>query len=97
LKEPLFLKLDVQGAELEILRGAPHILSCTGVAQLEVALLHYNEGAPTAADVVRFMDETGCAIHDVAELPRTNGADLAQMDLLFVRKTSPMRRDFFAY
>jgi FkbM family methyltransferase len=97
LQDPLFLKLDVQGAELEVLRGGTHTLSCTEVAQLEVALLPYNEGAPTAADVIAFMDEAGFAIFDVAEMTRTNQVDLAQIDLIFVRKTSPLRRDFFRY
>jgi FkbM family methyltransferase len=97
LKKPLFLKLDVQGAELDVLRGGADTLSCAEVAQLEVALLHYNDGAPTAADVIGFMDEAGFAIFDVAEMTRTNGVDLAQIDLIFVRKTSPLRCDFFRY
>lgn len=97
LKEPLFLKLDVQGAELDVLGGGRHTLSCAEVVQLEVALLNYNEGAPGAAEVVRVMDDAGFAIFDVAEMTRTNGVDLAQIDLIFVRKTSALRRDFFRY
>jgi hypothetical protein len=97
LKEPLFLKLDVQGAELEVLRGAKHTMSRAEAIQLEVALLHYNEGAPSAVDLIKFMDENDFAIFDVAGFIRPNGTDLVQIDLVFVRKTSKMRRDFFNY
>ena len=43
LKGPYFLKLDVQGAELECLQGGIAVLDKAEVVQLEVALLNYNE------------------------------------------------------
>jgi FkbM family methyltransferase len=97
LKPPLFLKLDVQGAELEVLRGAPTAMSLAEVIQVEVQLLPYNEGAPPAAEVIAFMDQHGFAIFDVAGFVRPNQTDLVQLDLVFVRKSSAMRRDFFRY
>lgn len=97
LKSPLFLKLDVQGAELEVLRGAASTLSTAEVVQLEVQILHYNEGAPSAADVIAFMNEHDFAIFDVAGFIRPNGVGLVQLDLIFVRKNSSLRPDFFRY
>jgi FkbM family methyltransferase len=97
LASPLFLKLDVQGAELEILKGAADTLTMAEVVQLEVQLLHYNEGAPQAADVVAFMDRNGFALFDVAGFVRPNGTDLVQLDLIFARKDSSLRRDYFKY
>lgn len=43
----LFLKLDVQGAELKVLAGGEETLRRADVVQLEVAMLGYNAGAPT--------------------------------------------------
>ena len=97
LKAPLFLKLDVQGAELEVLRGAMTTISIAEVVQLEIQILNYNEGAPSAAQVIAFMDDRGFAIFDIAGFVRPNGEDLVQMDVIFVRKDLAMRHDFFQY
>ncbi len=97
LNSPLLLKLDVQGAELEVLRGADETLARCEIVQLEVALLNYNEGAPTAVEVISFMDANGFAIFDVVGFVRPNGTDLVQVDLLFAKKTSALRRDYFHF
>ena len=96
-KSPLFLKLDVQGSELDVLRGANATLKNTEVVQLEVALLQYNDGAPTSAEVVTFMDERGFAIYDIAGFIRPNGKDLVQIDIIFVSKGSTLRPDRFRF
>jgi FkbM family methyltransferase len=92
-----FLKIDVQGAELEVLRGSERTLSGCEVVQLEVALLPYNEGAPTMLDVLTFMDERQFAPFDISGFSRPNGVDLAQVDLLFARSKSPLRRTYFTF
>jgi FkbM family methyltransferase len=97
LKSPIFLKLDIQGAELDVLRGAEKTLSLSEVVQVEVALLNYNEGAPLSAEVVAFMDAKGFAVYDIAGFVRPTGADLVQIDILFVKKISGLRRDFFHF
>jgi FkbM family methyltransferase len=97
LRSPLLLKLDVQGAELEVLRGAAETLAHCEIVQLEVALLNYNEGAPTTLEVISFMDANGFAIFDVVGFVRPNGTDLVQVDLLFAKKTSALRRDHFHF
>lgn len=97
LKNPLFLKLDVQGAELEVLRGATETLKRAELVQLEVALLPYNEGAPSSAEVVDFMDERGFVMFDIAGFVRPNGKDLVQVDILFAQKKSKLRPEFFHY
>ena len=97
LSAPLFLKLDIQGAELECLRGAISTLQRTEVVQLEAALLNYNEGAPHAAEVIAFMSEHGFALFDVAGFVRQNGGNLVQLDLVFVGKNSKLRKDTFKF
>jgi FkbM family methyltransferase len=92
LPGPYFLKLDVQGFELEVLRGAQQILQETEAALLEVSLLEYNKGAPMFAEVVAFMDAQGFAVYDISGFYRRESDDaLYMVDLLFVRANSALR------
>lgn len=92
LPAPYFLKLDVQGYELEVLRGAEQLLSNTEAALLEVSLLEYNLGAPLFAEVVAFMSSRGFVVYDIAGFYRRESDDaLYMVDLLFVRVNSALR------
>lgn len=97
LAGPIFLKADVQGAELEVLRGAVDTLTRCEVVQLEVAVAAYNDGAPTMLEVLTFLAEREFAPFDIGGLVRPNGIDLVQMDLLFARPGSGLRTDFFTF
>jgi FkbM family methyltransferase len=94
---PALLKIDVQGAELEVLEGAKTTLASCEVVQLEVALLPYNEGAPTLLEVLNYMAHSDFVPFDVSGMSRPNGIDLAQLDLLFTRTSSPLRNRFFEF
>jgi FkbM family methyltransferase len=94
---PLFLKLDIQGAELEALRGATDTLERTEVVQLEAALTCYNEGAPQAAEVIAFMAERGFTLWDIASFVRPQRPYLSQVDFVFVRENSQLRRAVFNF
>lgn len=85
-----FIKLDIQGAELLALEGGKNTLSKAEVVLLEVALLEYNEGAPMLSEVVSYMDNAGFQAYDVVELHYLPNKLLSQLDVLFVRKTSPL-------
>ena len=97
LPGPLFLKVDAQGAELEILAGGQTTLERCDLVQLEVALLPYNKGAPTILDVLEYMDERGFVPLDIAGFSRPNGVDLVQIDVLFTRRTSDLRPQFIFF
>jgi len=83
-----FIKIDCQGAELDILKGGENLLRGTTAVLLECAFAgQYNQGAPTFADYISYMDSIGFAPLDITELHRANGL-LIQIDILFLRKTS---------
>lgn len=81
------IKLDVQGAELDVLKGAPKLITHTDFILLEVSLMRYNEGAPLFAKVVDFMDKNNFALFDILEFHHLNGC-LIQIDGLFLNKDS---------
>lgn len=97
LPGPIFLKVDVQGAELDILRGGQSTLARSEVVQLETALLPYNDGAPQIVDLLVQMREWGFVPLDFAGFIRPNGIDLVQTDIIFVRSDSDLRATRFVF
>lgn len=87
LPMPNFMKIDVQGAELDILSGARGILDQCYLIYMECPVLEYNAGAPTFDGYVRFMSEIGYVPLQVLEQHVINGA-LTQFDILFIRKAT---------
>jgi len=85
-----FIKLDVQGAELDVLRGLGHHLSKIEVVLLEMSLVDYNKGAPQIDVVLRELGEMGFVLYDIVEEHRHAGR-LLQMDGIFLRPNSRFR------
>jgi FkbM family methyltransferase len=85
LPQPDLIKIDVQGAELDVMDGATNALAGASAMILETSFISYNKGAPLLADVVAAVDRRGMKCVDVCELHRSSGGIALQMDLLFVR------------
>jgi FkbM family methyltransferase len=86
---PDFLKLDVQGYEIEILKGADLALSHAVFCLLEVSLIDLGEGSPLLIDVINFMDSKGFCSYDISQfIRRPYDQALWQIDLLFIKKDS---------
>lgn len=92
LKSPIFLKLDVQGYELEILKGGAKTLGRSEVVLMEVSLLEYNKGAPSIREVIDFMWRNDFVAYDICGVLRRE-TDLAvfQIDIIFTRTDSELR------
>lgn len=59
LPKPDFLKMDVQGAELDVLRGAEEVLESVEHVILELQSVEYNKGAPLREIVIEYMYTIG--------------------------------------
>lgn len=89
---PYLLKLDVQGAELDVLAGATAALRQTSLIVLEVSFFEFFAGGPDFAAVVERMAAEGFVLYDVLGLSyRPLDGALAQADVLFVPFDSPLR------
>jgi FkbM family methyltransferase len=84
-----FLKLDVQGYELEILKGATRVLPNVQVVLLEVSLVAVNSGCPLVGEVMSFMSTAGFRLFDFCSQTRRKDGVLWQTDFLFLNNDVP--------
>jgi len=87
LPSPDLIKLDVQGAELDVLNGAGAALENCSALIIELSLVQGNEGGPLAAEVIAGIDKLGFKCADVCKIRRTVIGSVSQLDLLFVSGT----------
>jgi FkbM family methyltransferase len=85
----ILLKLDVQGAEKDVLLGASKILSKVEVLIMELSFLQYNEGSPLIGEMIEYASELGFVPFSVFGINRMNG-QCVQTDMVFVRRGSPL-------
>jgi FkbM family methyltransferase len=91
IPQPQMAKIDVQGFEIEVLKGAQKMLESTEVIIIEVNLYEFMNQTPLADRVISYMAEKGYRIFDIAgRLRRPYQNDLAQMDIVFVKNDSAL-------
>jgi FkbM family methyltransferase len=67
-----FLQIDVQGADLNVLKGATSLLERSGLAiQIEVEFSHLYKDQPLFADIDIFLRERGFSLFDMTQAYRT--------------------------
>lgn len=59
-----YLKLDIEGAELEVLESGPETLGKLLVVKAEVSFLYQRRGQPLASDIDLFLRERGFVLMD---------------------------------
>jgi FkbM family methyltransferase len=79
------IKMDVQGAELDVIRGGLPIIRNSRYLLLELQTHNYNLGAPHFEEVVAFLHEEGFSVVDIIDL-MYSGDKLIQADVLFRNK-----------
>lgn len=81
---PDLMKLDVQGYELEVLKGAEECLRHTKALVVEVSFIEYYEGQCLFHDIVGFLAEFGLFLAVLGDHTPA-GRLLRQTDVLFLR------------
>lgn len=94
LDGPYLIKVDVQGAEVEVLKGCPQALQKAEVVVLEVSMFEFGKGAPQFYDVITFMKDHGFVAYDIIlAVNRPLDSALGQIDMVFVKEYGRFRGD----
>lgn len=85
---PFLLKLDVEGAELSVLKGATKTLASTVMVICEVGVQPRHQDEPDLADLSAFLKPHGFRLFDFIELSQERlGGRLSYVDVAFLRTT----------
>jgi FkbM family methyltransferase len=79
------IKMDVQGSELDIIKGAIPIIKKTDSLLLELQTLEYNLKAPMASEVISYVHNLGFDLVDILNLMYSEN-HLIQVDVLFINR-----------
>ena len=85
---PMLLKVDTQGTELAVLRGAPKLLQRATHAIIEVSFVELYEGQDDAADITTFLVDLGWRLRSVYDVKYSilTGEPI-QADMLFEKRS----------
>jgi FkbM family methyltransferase len=93
LQGQIFLKIDVQGGELDVIAGATEIFPDVEAIALEVAFFEFHSGMPEFHNVVDTMKKYGFVVYEVVEgHNRPLDFARAQADVIFVKESGFFRR-----
>jgi FkbM family methyltransferase len=82
----VFIKIDCQGAEIPILKGAGKLIEGVDFILIEIPLFgQYNEGVPNFLEHIKYMDSIGFIVYDILE-SHYIGDFNRQVDILFINK-----------
>jgi FkbM family methyltransferase len=82
---PELIKIDVQGAELEVLKGATAAAAHASIIILELPIIEYNIDAPKISQYLDYMKEIGFLPLELLEV-HSDGKLLLQVDIGFAKE-----------
>ncbi len=93
IDSPTLAKIDVEGFELEVLRGMAGRIQEIDVFIIETSLATLYDGGANAFEVVQFMKEAGFRVIDIAGIKRRPFDSLIhQIDYVFARYGTQLAR-----
>lgn len=93
-ERPALCKIDVQGAEVMVLRGMGERLTEIDVFIIESSTISTVKRGPEIYEVMQFMREHGFVLYDMIGMKRCPlDGMMAQLDLVFVKDDSVFRSD----
>lgn len=88
LAQPSLLKIDVQGFELEVLRGSADCLDRFSSIYVEASFIELYEGQALASDIIDYLHDRGFRLQGIYNLCQMRDGRAVQADFLFDRRSS---------
>lgn len=80
----IFLKVDTQGFDLEVLEGASGFIESVVAIQTEASVLPIYKGTPTIVDTLQAMSKKGFSLAHATPVTRDTGLRTVEFDLVFI-------------
>jgi FkbM family methyltransferase len=84
----LFLKIDAQGWDLEVLRGAEEVLPLVTAVQMEIAVKPIYEHMPTCLDALGHLERRGFEVTGLFPVTRDDELRVLEFDLIVIRTSA---------
>jgi len=92
---PDFIKIDIQGGELDVLKGCRSNLCKVQLLLLETWLSRgYGQNTPLLGELMNFLVPFGFHVFEVGDSWRNKNGSLISQDFYFVNECSPLASDF---
>ena len=86
LDNPILIKIDVQGFELEVLKGSQKLLKVTDFILLEVSKNEMYKKQPKDIEIINFLKKNNFKIFKSNKWSKIKNTNFKQRDILFVKK-----------
>ena len=83
---PNFIKIDTQGSEIDILKGAKRVISNCKLIYLECPIIEYTFGSHNLDQYIKYLDSIDFIPYDICEVHYIDKV-LVQIDILFIKKS----------
>ncbi len=83
VKQPALLKIDVQGYELEVLKGCKSILPLLAYVYVECSYQELYQGQPLANEIISFLDRQGFHLKGIYNTHYDSSGRAIQSDMFF--------------
>jgi len=81
-----YLKIDTQGFDIEVLRGAGDSLPAVKALQTEASIIGIYKGMPQYIDTLRYLDERGFDITGLYPVSRDSALRLVEFDCVMINR-----------
>jgi FkbM family methyltransferase len=96
IKPPILMKIDVQGAELNVLKGASKLLEETDYLLLELQLFDFFMEGSDFYEIIDYLYGYGFTLYDICGgYTRPYDGALASIDAAFVKEKGPFRIEHY--
>ncbi len=90
------IKIDVQGAELDVLQGGINILNDIEYIILETVMFQVFSNGSKCYDIIKFMKEQGFVVYEIFDpIYRPLDGAMSQIDIAFVKERGQFRKYHF--